>query len=404
MNFLQAGRQPSAFISSEQSDHQDLVKVQYTRVQRESPEFHTVYEGIDQSVKGDFSTVTIRAEPEPIIAVYDFIMSTFVPERQAVEASTKDAPPLAVPAIEAPPPQQPQQGDNQQIRVNVNLQGIEGEVLILPSFCYCRTNHETIVILMNSKASIAKLNLSKGDVALLLRGSTLQVKARLEDVSVTDESTSQPNDPEFKKILSREGDHFADFEYETFDPADKENFPGVNSVVKLKTAALKLIFLEQPLHEIYVFLLKLAKLKGLYDAAAQAAVQSVSEITRMRFDALIRSPVVVFPKDALTSKDSLVMRLGEISARNHYDGPKATTEASLQGIGLTSQTFIQGDLSVLKMIEDVHITTTVLQTEGIDHSTQLDIPDIKVCPNTIHHFIQYSNRSTRLKLASRISS
>lgn len=239
------------------------------------------------------------------------------------------------------------------------------------------------VILMNAKASIAKLILSKGDVALLLLGNTLQVKARLEDVSVADESTSKPKDPEFKKLISREGDHFADFEYETFDPADKENFPGVNSVVKLKTAALKVVFLEQPLHDIYVFLLKLAKLKGLYDAAATAAVQSVSEITRMRFDVLVRSPVVVFPKDPLTSNDSLVMKLGEISARNHYDGPKATTEASLQGIGLTSETFIQGDLSVLKMIDDVHITTTVLQTEGIDHSTQIDIPDTKVCGKTV---------------------
>lgn len=236
---------------------------------------------------------------------------------------------------------------------------------------------------MNARASIAKLNLSKGDVALLLRGSTLQVKARLEDVSVTDESTSQPKDHDFKKIVSREGDHFADFEYETFDPADKENFPGVNSVVKLKTAALKVTFLEQPLHEIYIFLLKLARLKGIYDAAAQAAVQSVSEITRMRFEVLVRSPVIVFPKDPSTSQDALIMKLGEISARNHYDGPQATTEASLQGIGLTSQSYIEGNLSILKMIDDVHITTTVLQVEGIDHSAQVDTPDTKVFQNII---------------------
>lgn len=139
MNILQAGREPTAFISSEQSNHQDLVKVQYTRVQRESPEFHTVYDGIDQSVKGDFSTVTIRAEPEPVLAVYDFIMSTFVPERPAIQVSSQDKPTPVEPALE--PSRQPQQTDNQKIRVNVNLQGVEGQQY--DSFVVC-ANHDWI--------------------------------------------------------------------------------------------------------------------------------------------------------------------------------------------------------------------------------------------------------------------
>ena len=231
---------------------------------------------------------------------------------------------------------------------------------------------------MNLGSNIATLDLSKAAVSLLLRGSTLRIAGRLEDISIIDEVSSVPQDSTFKYILQREGDHFADFSYETFDPADTETFEGVNSVVTLRTAALKFNFLEQPLHEVYGFLLKLARLKGLYDAATQAAAQSVSEITRMRFDVLIKSPIIVFPKNPVTSSDALVMKLGEITARNRYEGPLTTIEASLQGIGLTSQTIIQQKVSTLKMIDDVLITATVVQTEGIDHVAKPDTPDTKV--------------------------
>lgn len=229
-------------------------------------------------------------------------------------------------------------------------------------------------------SNIASLDLSKAAVSLLLRGNTLNIAGRLEDISIIDEISAASHDPQFKYILQREGDHFADFSYETFDPADKETSQSVNSVVTLRTAALKFNFLEKPLHEAYEFLLELAQLKSLYDAATQAAAQSVSEITRMRFDILVKSPIVVFPKNPATSSDALVLKLGEIAARNRYEGPLATIEASLQGIGLTSRTYVQQKLSTLKMIDDVLITATVLQTEGIDHVSNPDLPDTKVGP------------------------
>ncbi|KAG8839337.1 hypothetical protein FRB91_007045, partial [Serendipita sp. 411] len=286
-------------------------------------------------------------------------MSTFVPEKPAVVQPSNGDTLIVLP--EQPIPQRIS-GGSEQIRVNIQLQGVQ-------------------VILVNSGSNIARLDLSKAAVSLLLQGNTLKIAGRLEDISITDEISPQPSDNQFKQILCREGDHFADFGYETFDPNDAENFTGVNSVVTLRTAALRLNFLEKPLHEVYIFLLKLARLKGLYDAATQAAAQSVSEITRMRFDVLVKSPIIVFPKDSSKSSDALVLRLGEISARNQYDGPKGTIEASLQGIGLTSQANLGDRISILKMIDDVLITATVVQTENVDHTAQPDVPDTKIIVN-----------------------
>jgi vacuolar protein sorting-associated protein 13A/C len=73
------------FISSAESNKpqikdQDLLSVSYTRVQKESPEFLSVYEGINQSVDIKISTFVFRAAPEPVISLYDFVMTTFVPQ------------------------------------------------------------------------------------------------------------------------------------------------------------------------------------------------------------------------------------------------------------------------------------------------------------------------------------
>lgn len=81
MTLFQPGKEHIDFVSSPASDvtdDKDLLNVRYTRVQRESPDFMTTFEGFDQAVDVRLSTFIFKASPEPLIAVYDFIMSAFV--------------------------------------------------------------------------------------------------------------------------------------------------------------------------------------------------------------------------------------------------------------------------------------------------------------------------------------
>lgn len=220
--------------------------------------------------------------------------------------------------------------------------------------------------------------MSTGNVAILLRANTMQIKARLGSMSITDDSQVQTSRAEFKQLLSIEGDNFADLDYQTFDPVDKENYKGVRSAVHLTAASLKLHYLEQPLHGIYLFLLKLAELKGLYDAATVAAVQRASEIERMQFNVSIKSPIVILPSDPQHSADALTVRLGELTARNAYEGAVNKTTASLRGIQLASRTKAGDDVSTLKIIQDIDIDAHVMQTNFIDRSMNFEQPDTQV--------------------------
>lgn len=130
MNIYQPGSPTIEFMSSADAEGQDnLLTVRYKRCQPESPVFLSQFDGVDQNVDVKISTFIFRAAPEPVLAVYDFVMTTFVPgtapnQQQQQVAPTagglvdqgKDASPMAV----------EQQQGTQKIRVLVNLASVQG--------------------------------------------------------------------------------------------------------------------------------------------------------------------------------------------------------------------------------------------------------------------------------------
>ncbi|KAJ7786305.1 vacuolar protein sorting-associated protein 13 [Mycena metata] len=358
MRVVQPNADPIKFVSSPESDlseDKDLLSLTYKRVQKESPEFLTIYEGIDQSVDIQISTFIFRAAPEPVLSLYDFIMTTFVPQ-------SSPAPPMIESPEQSPAASEPelaaQDASGGKIRVLVKLASVQ-------------------VILMNGSLTLATLSLSTADVAVLVLPKTLQVTGRLGSLALSNDSPAHPVREEFSQILSIEGQNFANFRYQTYDP-DEDTYTGVKSSVYLNAASVKFQFLEGPLHDIFLFLLKLAKLKGLYDAATQVAVQRASEIERMQFDISVKSPIIVFPSDPNRSRDVLVLRLGEITAKNSYEDVANKITASLTGIQLVSNLYADSDLSTLKIVDDIDVNTDVLQTSSIDRTKDSDYPDTQI--------------------------
>lgn len=216
----------------------------------------------------------------------------------------------------------------------------------------------------------------------MLRAGTLRVGARLGNISLEDLSEGEVATPAFKKLLSIEGGELADFSYETFDPTDEETFPGYNSSVILRAGSLKFTFMEKPIRDLYVFALKFARMKAVYDAASQAAVQRASEVTRMHYDIVVKTPIIVLPRDGLTSPDVLVLRLGEIVAQNQYLGDvndTSTIKASLRGLNVASEIEYEGKAASLQLVNDVAISANIKQASGASHRAELDRADTEVC-------------------------
>src|ERR1700761_6616841 len=80
VEILQSSDHPLMLLSSDSGDSPldtDLMAVTYVNAQRGSSEFTTTFNSIDQEVAILMTTVLFRVSPEPLIAVYDFIMSAF---------------------------------------------------------------------------------------------------------------------------------------------------------------------------------------------------------------------------------------------------------------------------------------------------------------------------------------
>lgn len=126
-------RRPLLSSANEDSNNKDfkLVRVRYMRVQKDSPEFMTKHEGVDQSVDTELSTFKINIAPEPILSLYDFIMTTFVPQDQKSAEKTKSDSPVDTsgPKDEATDEDEPKSSDK--IRVRVKLTSAQGNFLVL---------------------------------------------------------------------------------------------------------------------------------------------------------------------------------------------------------------------------------------------------------------------------------
>lgn len=201
----------------------------------------------------------------------------------------------------------------------------------------------------------------------------MQLALQLGNLSLTDDSEDTLGFKDYRSILSIEGNNLADLTYETFDlrvDPDKR----ISGALTLRSGSPKIHVLEKPLHSIYQFLVKFARLKNLYDAATQVAVQRASEIQRMQFDVTVQSPIIVFPAKIVDSQDRLVMRLGRIAAKNEYKEHSSSIDASLTGISLTSESADNQTTGSLKMLDSVDISAEVNQNGHFD-TPNLSRPD-----------------------------
>lgn len=351
-------------------DSQDLVSVKYTKVDPDSPEFMTKYEGVDQSINVELSTINIMLTRVSVLVVYDWIMTTFVPAPDP-ESESKDK-----------EEDTEESGNKKQVAITPETKpGARKEKLRV------RVKLTSIVLRLNNDGQLlATLTLSTADVAVLLRGNTLRVAARLGSLLLVDNAIRDAADPEFKKLLSIQGDELADFTYETFDSAEQATYPGYDVSIWLRSGSLRFTFLEEPVRDLLQFFSKFARMKALYDAASSAASAQASQlqdrVSRMQYDIIIKTPILVLAREA-TSSDIITANLGEIYAHNTFpenDSKHVVTkvEAGLRHIRLASRLRYGSQEYNVQMIDDVNISVDMTQADHLGHENAGDEPDTQI--------------------------
>ena len=218
----------------------------------------------------------------------------------------------------------------------------------------------------------------------------MRVGARLGNISLLDDiNQGASQDSPLRQLLTIQGDELADFKYETFNSEDN-SYPGHDSKVFLRSGSIKINFLEEPFRKIIAFLVKFGKMQAIYNAARQAAANQASQLqeseSKMVFDVVVKTPILVFPGVMIADRprDIVTAYLGEIYASNKLEplgkarNSKSANKlsAGIRNVRLTSEFHYEDDESEeLEMIEKVDFDFNVTYAE---HQKGAQRPDLEV--------------------------
>ncbi|KAF1998257.1 vacuolar protein sorting-associated protein-like protein vps13 [Amniculicola lignicola CBS 123094] len=349
-----------------ETEQKDLFSLKFVKVNKDSPEFQTKFEGISTNLDVAVSTINLMVTRRTLLTLLDFVLITFTnPDAQNQQQQVEAAKPEGEVA-------KPAQGETDKIRIRAELKRIT-------------------VVLNNDGIRLATLSLSSGDVGIFLNGKTMRIGGRLGNLSLIDDvNQGVPEESPLRQLVTIEGKNLADFSYETFD-SELDSYPGYDTAIVLKTGSIKINFLTEPFRKIMEFGVKFGKMQAIFNAARQAAANQATQIqeraTKMHFDIVISTPIVVFPRMVVGEKperDTLVANLGEIYAKNTFN-PLDDTEnsdvankitAGIRHIKLTSNLHYDEDKSEeMELIDKVDIDFNISMVE---HKAGRKRPDLEI--------------------------
>ncbi|KAI9814573.1 MAG: hypothetical protein M1827_003128 [Pycnora praestabilis] len=358
----------------------DLFQVKFVKVNNESPEFMTTYEGIATNLDVSISTLNLVVTRKTLLTLLDFVLSTFASPSdssqpvKAIEDSDGAEDKHEKEMTDSP------QADADRMRIKVALKSIN-------------------VILNNDGLRLATLSLNSANVSLFLMGKTMRVGGRLGNLSLLDDiNQGAGTDSSLRQLIAIQGDELADFKYETFD-VEAKAYPGYDSFVFLRSGSIKVNFIEEPFRKIIDFAVKFGKMQAIFNAARQAAANQATQMQetagKMHFDILVKTPILVFPTVTLVNEDKpqrdlVTAYLGEIYANNKFVSLEDSKDsdvanklsAGIRNIRLTSDFHYPDDKSEeLEMIDKVDLDFKITYLEHKEGSKRPDLEIEGSMPN-----------------------
>lgn len=345
----------------------DLFNVKFVKVNNDSPEFDSTYESIATNLDVSISTLNLVVTRKTLLTLLDFVLITFAApdesmQQQKVIEDTEDS------NKKVEDSKTEQSSGSDKIRIKIDLESVA-------------------LILNNDGIRLATLRLQTADVGLFLSGGSMRVGARLGNLSLVDDiNQGASEDSPLRQLVAIEGNELADFKYQTFDPKD-EDYPGYDTKIYLRSGSIKVNFLEEPFRKIINFLVKFGKMQAIFNAAREAAANRANKMqestSKMHFDVLIKTPILVFPRvmQAGKPRDLLTAYLGEIYASNEFVTLEQTIEgntisAGIRHVRLTSEFHYDNEQSEeLEMIDKVDLDFKVTSAE---HQKDSKRPDMEI--------------------------
>ncbi|KAI5287431.1 hypothetical protein KEM54_006005 [Ascosphaera aggregata] len=362
-------------VSSKAFDSQqerDLFHLNFVRTTPSTSESGSESKGTETNIDLAISTINLVVTRRTLLTLLDFIFVTFTETPVAPAPNARRGSSVAaIAAKEAKEAQQIVSDIVGKIQISCKLDGIS-------------------LILNDDGVRLATLSMTTADIYIEVT-EVMRINARMGSLNLYDDLHEDDSPTTIRRLMSIEGNDFADLKYQTFDP-QSATYPGYNSEVFLRSGSVKINFIEEPYRKVVNFLVKFGKMQAIFNAARMAAANQANQIQEtaqyMRFDVVIKAPILVFPKitKERRPKDYITANLGEIHASNSFkplndeqDSPRQNIiHAGIRHIKLSSSFYYGEEFEELEMMENVDVDFDI---NYMEHDAKRARPDIIIHGN-----------------------
>ncbi|XP_025764030.1 vacuolar protein sorting-associated protein 13C isoform X7 [Oreochromis niloticus] len=297
-------KQPLHLISSSEQGA-NLLKVEFIKADPSGPNFQTLFENTEQTLKVEFSSLDFLLHTKALLSTINYLNNAM--PSQFSGDKEKDV-----------KKQVEKTGKSRRVSKGAKDAGIFNFKLSAMLGCF----H---VEVCDDRRSIADIRVQGIDASVLVQPKETEVFARLRDIVVTDVNPNTIH----RKAVSIMGEEVFSFKLSLFPGATEGDGYGdmskVDGKVTLRLGCIHIIYLHNFLMSLLMFVDNFQTAKEALSAAtAQAAEKAASSVRdlaqksfRLSMDINLKAPLVIIPQSS-TSYNALEVDLGLITVGNSF--------------------------------------------------------------------------------------
>nr|XP_020640413.1 vacuolar protein sorting-associated protein 13C isoform X1 [Pogona vitticeps] len=305
---IQGKRQKLPLISSSDNPGLDLLKVEYTKANKNGPKFQTDFDNTEQAVQVVFSSLYLMLHTQALLSTVNYFTAVI---------PTKSQPAKDTGPSQAQEKQSKETGMKKVIK-SCKDKDVFGFKLFAKLDAFC-------LKVCDEKNNIADIKIQGLNSSLFLQPCQTTLFARLKDIIVTDVDTRTIH----KKAVSIVGDEVFSFNLTLYPEATEgeayADMSKVDGTVSLKVGCIQIIYLHKFLMSLLSFLNNFQTATEALSAAtveaAEKAATSMRDLAqrsfRLSMDIHLKAPVILIPQSSVSS-NAIVIDLGLIRVQNKF--------------------------------------------------------------------------------------
>ncbi|KAJ3603606.1 hypothetical protein NHX12_028351 [Muraenolepis orangiensis] len=378
-------------ITTLDNREEDLLTLEYTKADRNGPEFKSLHHNTEQLFKVNFSSLDVHLHTEALLNSMNFLTSLLPSSSKKEEGGAEDLPTIV---------EEEEEGESEE--------GKKEESVVAKKKSTKKSKFEDVVnlhiradlaclkiFIRGQKARISEISIEGLVSEVLIRKKEMEILAKLKNIIILD----CDREALYKKAVSIADKEVFAFRMVNYTDATEGDayldMTKVDTSVSLTVGCIQVIFLNKFVSSILAFVnnFQVAK-EALAEATAQAAEKAACGVmelaersTRIALDVHFNAPVIFLPQSS-SSSNVIVADLGLLSVKNHFTRIQSKTHIKIPPI----VDIMMVELSDLNMYrtsyEDGHFQghTQLLKPVSLDLSIKRNlsstwyhsIPDIEI--------------------------